>query len=391
MIASVVCCVVSRFGTMANDTDVETSESSDLWFDDVSKWNDLAYWKTVDGQEGFDGGIPCRDLEGWLDFEPQTEEEVELMSIERLFMISFVNSTNGAKLDLASWSYRKKKSRKEFKSDNTNMKTYFRLHLVINLLSKSQEMFYLIEKTSDQDLLWGENNRVYQRNCVYGCNFILAASQNTATYMSNGMIVIEPLYSIRQMVEIRYPTIPWKLKTGSMPFSFILNNTRVSLTSFNLVKSLCNGVYCDRRQKSNEGKHCACYVTGTQRGTPAITLRVSLRVQMNDKHTETIEWTSYELLKWMLKGNVTNDIRVDDMPLSRKMRSSLIKMFSYINNHGGFTVVGWAVQGEQADRSNPGEETVHSDHVTCHIAKLRPSDTSDEFDQVLKALRFDFA
>ena len=231
----------------------ESEEEEDMvpWFENDTEWKNLVNWKPVEGQDAFPDAKPCRELEDYLNFEPQTSAELESLATERLFLITIVKSQERVNLSLTPWSnqkQQKKRSRKEKFTPSTgggsDAKPYFRLHTAINLLSKNQEMFFITEKTADQDLLWGSGNREYQRSCIFGVPYIMAISQNVGSYMSGGEIVVEPEYSIRQMDDRALPTIPWKPKTAES-FPFILNNAKVYLESFVLVKSVCNGIYCD--------------------------------------------------------------------------------------------------------------------------------------------------
>ena len=375
--------------------DTETVEEIAMtpWFESETEWNQVKNWVTIEGQEGFPEGIPCRELEEYLNDEPQTEEELESMATERLFMITIVKSQERVNLSLTPWAtqkQQKKRSRKEkfVPSGGGEAKPYFRLHTVINLLSKNQEMFFITEKTPDHDLLWGVGNREYHTSCIFGIPYIMAVSQNVGSYMGDGSIVVEPNYSLRQLKERILPSISWKPKTAES-FPFILNATKVFLESFVLIKAACNGVYCDRRQKSNETSSCACYITGPQRGAPAISARTMVRVKLSPTRSESITWTSYQFLRWLVKdGKITNAFEVDNYPLDTKLRKTCQKMLKLTNDNGGFLVVGWAMQGLAADHNNPGDDKVISDHFTLHIARVEPANKTSAFQKELDKLRF---
>ena len=363
-----------------------------LWFNDPEEWNKLEHWKTVDGQEGFEDAVPCRELEDYLneDNDVDDESEQDTLPLERLFLIAIVKSKENVKLSLTPWinqRNQKKKSRKETLG-GSGEQNYYRMHTAINLLSKRGEMFFITEKNRDSDLLWGLGSREFQRKCIFGLPYIMAVSQNVGSYMSGGEVVVEPNYSIRELADPLVPAISWQPKTAES-FPFILHAAKIRLESFVLVKSVCNGIFCDRRSKSNESNTCACYVTSSHRGSPAVSLRVMLRLSMNSTATERINWTSYGFLRWLIDGGkVTGDFEVDNYQLKRKLTKVCQKMTKYTNDNGGFLVVGWGMQGLSSDHNTSGEEKVVSDHYTLHLARVEPMNRSEQFKKDLKEMQF---
>ena len=379
---------------LEEDSDEEIDEAMVPWYNDDKEWNNLDHWETIEGQEGFPEGVPCRDLEEYLNSDPQTEEEIEAMAAERLFMITIVKSQEKLSVALTPWmvqKQQKKRSRKEkfVPAAGGDAKPYYRFHTAINLLSRTGEMFFITEKTTDQNLLWGTGNRDYQNMCIFGIPYIMAVSQNVGSYMNDGAIVVEPNYSIRRLKMRVPPAIAWKPKTAES-FPFVLHNAKVYLESFVLIKATCNGVYCDRRQKTNEATSCSCYITSHMKNKPSISARLMVRIKLSAAGMESITWTSFRFLQWLVKdGNINKSYEVDNYPLDTKLRKVCQKMLKYTNDKGGFLVVGWAMQGLAADHNNPNEDKVISDHYTIHIARAEPMNETSGFERELEKMRFD--
>ena len=372
--------------TATNTTEVAAPQVN--WWDEKEFSKD-AHWKSIQGTADFVGGIPCREISGFLNWSPASDEEVRSAAQDRLFMFVIVKSIERGNATLSTYQPGQH-ARKKFKPQGgfAEPKQYYRLHFCINLLSQAGEMFYLVEKKSNQDMLWGENVRIYQRQCIYGVPFIMALTQNVGSSMRNGILVIEPFHSIRQARNILLPSIPWN-PAPQGPFPMVLHGRTVELVGFALCKSVCHGVYCDRRAKTTETTSCPCYIASGHLDKPPITLMVILRINVDDYMFESVEWMSYGFLRWIMRGGeIPVTLRRDDFVVSEEIKAALINMLAFTNENGGFMVVGWGIQGEMADRNSVDAEYIHSDHYTCHLARVVPMNKTAQFETKLKTLQY---
>jgi hypothetical protein len=324
-------------------------------------------------------GVASKSLRKFLQFEPTTPEDLAAMSEDHLFMIVILKSIEQKGMNSMPVYNTKKKMKGSNGFGAKAATSYFRMHLCQNLLSDQGETFYIIERDNTFVKLWGKGNAC-QLCCLYGHPFIMALGHNDVTYMSNNTLVVIPQYSLSELrlKAVDYPETPMGWQTESVigdTWAFCIHGIQIGLYGVSLCGSICSGRYCDRRLPDEGVKSCPCYTANQDRDCQKLTLQVHVRVFQEEFPNKVgyeidTSFTSYTFLKWcLLGGKIPVDMELNDKFTTHHLKTALNKMVKFINDHGGFTLIGWTTCGEQVDHNN-SEEKIQSDHLTIHIAHI---------------------
>ena len=161
-----------------------------------------------------------------------------------------------------------------------------------------------------------------------------------------------------------------------MTHYFVLTEKRIKITSIKYSPVLtCLGIQCDR-QKSKHG--CSCiHASGTGNSNVfecSVTFDVPEKVDMSGKVTVS-QFQSYKLTKFFFKSfedfaqsHDWNDVD-DSQNLIRRKWERLVQ---YINNHGGWTLVGWCMLGDHYDAAG-GSDKVQNFETRIHLSMVQPT------------------
>ena len=161
--------------------------------------------------------------------------------------------------------------------------------------------------------------------------------------------------------------------------AFVLNNVEAKLASMDVVTTKCSGLFCDR-QRAVEilrgNRACGCYMMQTRVGN--VVLVHDVDVSKNGERIVTMEdFSSIEFSKLYLKKFFNSSIRFNQLDYNdtyfsiQKVADDIVK---YINENGGFTVIGWYKRGEINDISNEeSQNEVESSDIGYHIVSIVPT------------------
>ena len=141
-------------------------------------------------------------------------------------------------------------------------------------------------------------------------------------------------------------------------------------------KLACLGIQCDR-QKTKAGG-CSCvHASGTGNSNVYgcnITFDVPATVETSGRVT-VFEFTSYSFTKLFFTNfedfaasNSWSDVD-DSQNLVRRKWERLVH---YVNNHGGWSLVGWCMLGDHYDAAT-GNEKVDNFETKIHLSKVHPT------------------
>ena len=176
-----------------------------------------------------------------------------------------------------------------------------------------------------------------------------------------------------------------------------LNSIHISRLYFQ--QSSCAGTFCDRQQELTTNQKCGCFFTNKQ-GNIVLSLDVTIKVPPSFSITgyRTIHrfksWRTSQLFvkehSWKsliacLNSDSTNHKHRD------ALRTSAKRIVDFVNEHGGWTCIGWIRTGSVQDESDTAGAMIASSEQDPHITYLYPTNmnlgtTCTEFDN----LRYDY-
>ena len=195
-------------------------------------------------------------------------------------------------------------------------------------------------------------------------------------------------------IPLKTPALPNKEMTQSqegVSRFFILHGQHIEVRAPTLVPTQCTGTTCDRR-RINE-TNCGCYHKDRNSGRSHV-----LQMDINIKGTDSKlgDWSSLRFTKLLMAGEIPAETDVGDKLIVRNYRRKISALIEYVNNHGGFTVVGWHRLGVTTDASKTTEgvdNTVAAERPTLHFELVTPSNdiTLAYIESSTNAMRFDTA
>jgi hypothetical protein len=157
------------------------------------------------------------------------------------------------------------------------------------------------------------------------------------------------------------------------------NNTTVRMHTVTPVASVCNGVFCDRQGKTISGTSCGCYHTGKRGKTLNFVISYELEFKhVADARSERVpdvkSWATTKLffLSLPLAGASAFGLLENH---TRTIRVAATSICAFVNEHGGWTIMGWSKQGLQVDASAVAnsDSVVTSQSKVVHIVSVQPT------------------
>lgn len=199
---------------------------------------------------------------------------------------------------------------------------------------------------------------------------------------------------------ITYLEVPPYLNLqGESSRAFVLNHSTLSCNAYSCEKTKCGGSFCDR-QRMNEWNNplgiCGCYAQRS-RGTSNLTLLFPLiKVTHKGNVYSHREFSSHQFSLGFLNRDFPIGVQSNDLQLSDafwQLGDTIEEIIGFVNDHGGWTVIGWYSRGVINDRtltginssisnntnnggSNNAEVQVDGSGLTFHFVKIIPTDST---------------
>jgi hypothetical protein len=146
----------------------------------------------------------------------------------------------------------------------------------------------------------------------------------------------------------------------------------------------CGGCLCDRKSYYQANEACGCFSIGNSNIYPVV---LEYSIYMDVLELTEMDYTiekerSLRTTKLFVNG-LANVGAVNFSTMTketRKLKSSINNCVDYINQHGGFTIMGTIALGRTRDPNNPGV-LVDSDVPTYHVCYLFPTNQKEIIDE----------
>ena len=193
--------------------------------------------------------------------------------------------------------------------------------------------------------------------------------------------------------------LPLENLQGESSRAFVLNGAILSCSAYSCERTKCGGSFCDR-QRLNEWNTplgtCGCYAQRT-RGTNNLTLLYPLvKATHEGRNFNHSNFSSTAFTTTFLNQNFPIGVQANDLQLSEAywmLGDTLQDIIQFINDNGGWTVVGWYSRGVINDRTLTGmiqstttstttsnqnnpEIQVDGADLTFHFCKILPTDST---------------
>ena len=168
---------------------------------------------------------------------------------------------------------------------------------------------------------------------------------------------------------------------------FVFKGIHAQVTRFSLYFDCsCAGIMCDRQRSKGE---CTCiHLTSSKTFVYSFDVTFAIPLSLNGNDSMTVPgYKSLRTTQCFFKNYSSRDVApVEEDGLKHKIRPKVATMTNYINQNGGWTVVGWFKKGEITDQAT-GQDKVANQEVTNHIIFMEPSDitllSSDHYQSIM--------
>ena len=316
----------------------------------------------------------------------------------------------------SAFVYGNRSSRGGRNSSQVNYSRLFllRVHCVDHEMENGR-LFYLMEARSTNTSLW-ERNVEFRDNGVISVGAIIRIiAPQPITSMMNGDIpmVQTPFPVIAMKFPLTYPVVTVNQEIqGNVSMAFVQNGIAIAVRKTEPVTTTCSGLFCDKQRVYDwvDARGCGCYHMIQQRSNLAI--NHSIRVYISPATTISMaNFSSTAFSKLYLSSNIPATTQISALRHTDAffdLLDCIEEVVNFINEHGGFTVVGWYRRGVINDRTlvannatngnfnNNNSEDVQVDNgeINYHVISLRPTNQAllnpvSLIGAALKGLKFD--
>ena len=164
----------------------------------------------------------------------------------------------------------------------------------------------------------------------------------------------------------------------------------LKLTGLEMVRPGCNGVLCDRQVEPTASQYWKCGCFDANGKTVAWVMRMNVRVPSQPKPTTVMHFRSLRTTELFVQQSTLKYWQHSSLKMQDRWRQSVQEVVEYVNNHGGWTMIGWVRTGAKYDDSDPkAKEPVASTDPKPHMTYLMHSNMDILKTTVFKTLRYD--
>lgn len=315
------------------------------------------------------------------------------------------NPAQGAAI---SASYRSLSSRsfgasaKQAKIANTSY-PYRRLFTFLDVNTTSGKCFVVVEGNSeDEKKLWAYNRESFR----VGDFVMIEEPHNVDTFIGGSIPIVRTdnpfriiyLPSSSQNIKEIAP----RIDTTEEMCGFLFSNVRaqhIQVSGITAIKAICAGFLCDRQvdpsHKGNMVTGCGCYTQHrTQSANIVLKMSVSLNKPESNLNNVVVSYLSWRTTNLIFNPPMKTGVTVEMLRTHKqRIREVFLAISDFIDERGGWTIIGWYKSGTKQDASagsdSGASSLVQSDEIGYHISYMFPSNKDVLTDGNFKALQID--
>lgn len=226
-------------------------------------------------------------------------------------------------------------------------------------------------------------------DCAIGVPFAIINPTITGGVMRTDMFIVEtsqPFIPLRQDITQRIPRCPPIDPTVQETTFFMLENQQLKVQGQTLIgkgdiiPTSCAGLFCDRMHRfKSQNEACGCFHRATTGNTSAIVLEMKIDVVPYDTRLHSDYHRSFRFTQLLMTNiEALSQSAKDDRDDYKLLCIDRVRnCIDYINNHGGFTLLGTITRGSQQDASGnaPGNQgnSIEAQNTKTHFCYIYPT------------------
>ena len=273
---------------------------------------------------------------------------------------------------------------------------------------QNKRLVYMFVNRISNTTIWNHNfNNRDNGNITIGSFFRVISPSPIDDYLSSEIPVLltnNPLILLKTPL-VMIPVLMNDSIGSNESLAFVLIKCSVTSLQQTVIATKCHGCFCDRQRVMDwmNVKGCGCYGMSSFMTNLAINQVIKVDHDNQKKPLKMTGFSSQKFNQLFMTGEIPIHCKVAVFQLTTdffKLSSCIKKCLAFINQHGGFIVLGWYKRGEINDASlvevavneNPGQKVMNVGKVEggiCyHFVHLFPfnPDFHDEKSKLSKEL-----
>jgi len=173
------------------------------------------------------------------------------------------------------------------------------------------------------------------------------------------------------------PTVPLKTPIAGATSFFSYHKIKIAISCVIISDAKCTGTFCDRQEHLTSTQMCGCFHTSKYASGGVLTMDVTFSTE--DETHIVQDFRSLRTSNLFLEDNSVWDrlgkISHVDSDADDFIREACKNFVTYVNDNGGWTLLGWLRTGTTSDSSNSSGEVVNiaSQTTSPHLAYVYPT------------------
>lgn len=198
----------------------------------------------------------------------------------------------------------------------------------------------------------------------------------------------QDFYPINNRMKNIVPQVMLAMPEADHTLYFAIHDEKITCKRTTLKEAICSGIFCDR-QLVNVGstQKCGClYMSAKGLNDYVLEMDVTFAIPRSFNAEATVTVAHFRSWKFssMFVPDETTWATLDKDLHFKILRESVANITEYVNDNGGWTIVGWIRSGHIRDQSSDTTipDNLASLHPKAHISYLQPTnpDITDQHD-----------
>ena len=284
--------------------------------------------------------------------------QVSLKNHLNCMMIRMIANKNGQKNDTLVCTYDRQQGNQKI----TKAQSYTRLFSVIVFENNqpTSRLAYIMEDQMNHRNMWDFSTNIRDGGVIsIGTTIRLHHVKPIDKMMADdcpSLVTTRPVIVMKDHLSLNEVKVNYQVSAG-VPLAFILNKCQLEILDSEAVETGCGGLFCDKqriREVMQYGQGCCCFRFSQRRPNMEIVHTVVVKHESLTEPLYIEEFSSTRFSLLFQSGILSCEITKESMDMTDhfdNMEEKIENGIDYINENGGFTVVGWYKRGQVQDRT----------------------------------------
>ena len=279
-------------------------------------------------------------------------------------------------------------------STTTNTSTIYRsIYLFLNVSenhdSDQNSLFYMIMNSTTNTHLFERNTNFRDNGTISIGTLLMIVNPDPVENFMNGIPILSTKERAVVLNSRTFTQVPLSNNIeGNESRGFIYNNAEITLEKTSFIETKCSGLFCDRQRIDEVKVCCMCGCFSTKALINCLIAQWIMSFNTSDGKRRVVkDLSSLKAFQMFTKGKMSIHVRASMLSSGSKYYDAITDCMDdiadYVNENGGWTIIGWGKKGLITDATLLGvttetkgrEETrkVVADEVTTHVVQFYPT------------------